>query len=113
MTNIKITRGNIYSLMKKGVEKFTLIDLSEYIPSRSTDGGCYAFTTEFMKNSDGDWEVYYDTSSGFQYCPYCGTFYNEDICPCCGDEVEVLTSIELINRLNGIYLEEGVLELKF
>lgn len=113
MQNMIITRGNIYSLIKNGVEKFMLTDLSEYDPARSIDGGSYSFTTEFIKNSDGNWEVYYGTSSGFKYCSYCGMFHNKEICPYCGDELEILTTRELINQLSGIYLEDGVLELEF
>jgi hypothetical protein len=65
-----------------------ITDYSEYVAERCSDGGCYSFTTDFVKLEDGTWEVSYGTScTGFSYCSYYGTFCNDDCDEKCADRV--------------------------
>lgn len=85
------------------IEKVYLEDFSDYDLEKCNNGGCYSFTTLFSKTKSDKYEISYDTSAEFSYCPACGTFgdhYNSDTDKYeCGG-FEEISSEELMKRID-------------
>lgn len=88
---------NIRSLLKE--DYISVTDYSEYKPNKSSNGGCYSYTTRYMKTVDG-WKVSYSTSADFPYCTFCGIFCDGD-CSWCSNlhQFKIISADELEKRL--------------
>lgn len=71
--------------IKEGAEMFKIIDNSNYKLETSHDGGNYRFTTNYILNAEGTYDVYYKTSSDFDYCDICGSFYQNRCASDCNE----------------------------
>jgi len=58
-----------------------IVDSTHFEADKCSNGGRYSFTTTFRKIADDKFEVSYSTSADFDYCPFCGSFY-QGSCPC-------------------------------
>ena len=80
----------------KNVNEVVFHDYSQFVEGKGNNGGCYAFYTVYRRNGK-HFEVHYETSSEFQYCPICGTF---GACCCKEDDIEIVSESELIEIIN-------------
>jgi len=81
-------------------------DQTNFVPGRSSSGGCYLEVAEYEQISDGRWAVRYWSSSDFDYCPWMGQyqscegcFYRSDEDGECEAPQETITLRELLERL--------------
>ena len=82
-----------------GLEEFGIIyDDSQYEDGKSQNGGCYGFSTIYIRESASRWRISYDTTSEFEYCHRCGSFTTGD--HVCYDEYA--TDFEIISILTKI-----------
>lgn len=83
----------------RGIRKVVFNDYSEYETGKSNNGGCYAFWTSYIRESDGNFIRKFGTSASddFSFCPICGCFSS---CNCDIDEDYLKVSEkELINEI--------------
>ena len=77
--------------------KVKIVDNSHYRSETCKNGGDYSFTTIYTLRPDSKFDVTFSTSSEFQYCHLCGTFYHGDSCPC-GMEGPDVVSLEQVQK---------------
>jgi len=85
-----------------------LYDYTEYESRRCNYGGCYGFCTEYCELPNGEYETYYKTTSGFDYCDKCGGWHNSSNCK---QDREIVTSLELERILKNF--KKDMLKNKF
>ena len=101
--------NHLEAYILKDVNKITIHDLTSYDPDRCSTGGNYAFYTIYTRVDDDMFEVSYDTTAEFDYCPVCGSFNNHRLYDDqydflgykCG-RFETITSKELYDILNAV-----------
>ncbi len=70
----------------ESIDYVKVTDRANYVPGKSSTGGCYLFTQTYRKVEEG-YEVEYGTSAEFDYCPINGTFQSCNSCSDrCSDE---------------------------
>ena len=77
--------------------KIIIVDNSHYKSETCNNGGDYSFTTIYTLRPDSKFDVTFSTSSEFQYCHLCGTFYHGDSCYCGMDHPDVV-DCENVNK---------------
>lgn len=90
-----------------GIKKVKFFDYSEYDSEKCNNGGCYGFWTDYIRLSNGKWEVVHRTTADLVFCPVCGSFndhYDGDDCAfesgySCG-EFDTVTDEELLRLIN-------------
>lgn len=82
----------------RGIRKVIFNDYSEFETGKSNNGGCYAFWTSYIRESDKFIRKFGTTASAdFAFCPICGNFAS---CNCDIDEDYLKVSEkELINEI--------------
>mgnify|MGYP004443782571 CR=1 FL=1 len=62
------------ALFMSRAEEVRLIDLRNFDPKRSNNGGAYSFTVYFTRTGENEFTATFDTSADFPYCPIHGRF---------------------------------------
>ncbi len=78
------------------MREIILKDFSNYEVGNCCDGGRYGFWETYKERPDGKYEVYYGTTSIFEYCDKCGEWHDPHTCL---QEREVITNIKLEKRI--------------
>lgn len=87
-----------------GISKVIFYDNSEFDSRTCRNGGGYGFRTTYTRLENGMWEISYDTTADFTYCPVCGSFdhhWGSDFYESgytCG-EFETVTETELLKLI--------------
>jgi len=74
----------------------SLCDFSNFEVGNCNDSGKYGFKTIFRALPSGDYEVYYRTTSYFDYCDKCGGWHNSNTC---SQEREIISEQDLLRRI--------------
>lgn len=80
------------------MNKVIIRDYTEYESGKSCNGGCYAFYTYYNRVGEDTWQVSYDTSADFSYCPKCGEFCNND-CDNCTAEFDTVSTEKVLKMI--------------
>ena len=70
------------------VKSARINDYTKYDSSRCNNGGAYGFWTDYKFIGDGNYEVTYGTTAGFEFCCYCNSF------SCCCDKTPMIVTEE-------------------
>lgn len=81
------------------IKKVVVTDWSDYDPDLCSNGGKYAYYTEYARNDDGTWAVSYGTSADFGYRSCCGVFGECECDSCDSSDFEHITTSEMLKRL--------------
>ena len=79
-----------------------IVDRTHFVVDTCNNGGDYSYTVTYRQIADDKFEVWHSTSAEFDYCPLCGSFYQEN-CPCGmeGPDIvsweEVKTAVDVAN----------------
>jgi len=106
--------------IEEEVKKSTRVvirDLSNYDWRRSSNGGCYSFTTHYERVNKDRWAVWYSTSAEFDYCEAFGEFRRCGDCPYwdgeeCNAERETVSTEEVVAAVIGAYDSDDEVEVE-
>lgn len=91
--------------MKK-IEYVKIKDYRNYVSGKSSDGGCYSYTTTYTAMGDGTFAITHSTSADFAYCEYCGMFMGVEECPC-GYERQIVSAEDILADVLFYGSQEG------